>query len=136
LPLCEADSVVVWMLLLASWLRFPLVWQEQNVHLTLLNGERTPDRRYVLLHFQLRATDHVAAFRWQDLCRVINRQGEPIPQAADCGVDTGEGNRITMGPFPLKKNAKARLLLYYLAQPSDFPVQIQRADQPVGLPLP
>jgi hypothetical protein len=121
-------ALVLLLLLLTSW-------TEQGVEVTLVNPEVTRDNKYVLVHFRLRALSSVNGFSWQTFCQVVNVRGEAIPQAADCGVDTGTGNRITMGPFPLKKGEKGTLMLYYLAEPADFPVQVVVNGQTVGKPL-
>lgn len=112
-----------------------LLWVEQGVQVTLINPEVTRDNKYVLVHFRVRAVSDVTGFEWQSLCRVVNVRGEDVPQAADCGVDTGTGNRITMGPFPLKKGEKGTMMLYYLAEPADFPVQLMVNGEAVGKPL-
>lgn len=117
------------LLLLA--LAFPHSWEEQGVKITLVNPEFTRDKRYVVVHLRLVPTMDVAAFRWQDLVRVINKAGQPVPQANDCGVD----HRITMGNFLLRKGKKTEVLLYYLSQPDDFPVQIMVGEQALGKPL-
>ena len=117
------------LLLLA--LSFPYGWEEQGVKITLINPEVTPDKRYVLVHLRLQPTMDVAAFRWQNLVQVINKDGQAVPQANDCGAD----EHITMGEFLLHKGRKTSLMLYYLSQPSDFPVQIQVNDQPIGKAL-
>ena len=117
--------------LLMMVLAFPYSWEEQGVRITLVNPEVTPDRHYVLVHLRLQPTMDIAAFRWQNLCTVVNKAGQPLPQANDCGVN----EHITMGDFPLKKNQRSSLMIYYLAQPADFPVQIFVGDAPVGRPL-
>lgn len=109
----------------------PLSWTEQGVEVTLINPERTPDRRYVLVHLRLKAQLDVGAFSWQGLCQVRNRAGDLLPQAGDCGVDM----RITTGPFALKKGKRVALLLYYFAKPDDFPIQVEVEGKPVGRPV-
>lgn len=109
----------------------PTSWTEQGVEITLINPERTPDRRYVLVHLKLQAQLDVGAFSWQGLCQVRNRAGELLPQAGDCGVDM----RITTGQFALKKGKRVALLLYYFARPEDFPVQVEIEGKPVGRPV-
>lgn len=117
--------------LLLALAGFPHTWEEQGVKVTLVNPEVTPDRRYVLVHLRLQPTIDVAYFRWQSLVRVVNRAGETVPQANDCGVD----HKLTLGDFPLRKGRRTEVLMYYLAQPSDFPVQIWVGDQVVGNPI-
>jgi hypothetical protein len=121
--------MLVSLLLLA--LTFPYSWEEQGVKITLVHPEVTRDKRYVLVHLRVQASMDVAAFRWQNLVQVINREGQSVSQANDCGVD----RRITMGQFLLRKGQKSEVLLYYLSQPADFPVQIMVGEQAVGSPL-
>lgn len=121
---------MVWALLLLG-LKFPYSWEEQGVSCTFINPEYTRDKHYVIAHLNLRPRVPVAAFRWQGLVNVINAQGQPVPQAGDCKFDQS----ITTGMPPLAKDKTIPLLMYWLAQPSDFPVQIYVGEQALGDPL-
>lgn len=117
--------------LLILGLKFPYTWEEQGVRCTFLNPEYTRDKRYVIAHLSLRPTVDVAAFEWQGLITVKNKLGESVPQAGDCKFDQS----ITTGPPPLQKGKTVPVLMYWLAQPGDFPVQVYVGDEALGAPL-
>lgn len=117
--------------LLLLGLRFPYTWEEQGVRCTLINPEYTRDKKYVIAHLSLRPSVNVSAFQWQGLVTVKNRLGESVPQAGDCKFDQS----ITYGQPPLAKDKTIPVLMYWLAQPSDFPVQIYVGEQALGEPL-
>ncbi len=113
------------MTLILLLLLAPLLWDEQGAKLRFLNSEATRDKAYVLVHLELTPQMDVAAFRWEGLAQVVNRQGESLPIAGDCGVDMLR----TSGHFPLKRGKKQRLLLYFPSAPSDFPLEVQVQGQ-------
>ncbi|MFN8609541.1 MAG: hypothetical protein U0931_18525 [Vulcanimicrobiota bacterium] len=121
---------MVWALLLLG-LKFPYTWEEQGVRCTFINPEYTRDKHYVIAHLTLRPRVNVAAFQWHGLVSVINAQGQSVPQANDCKFDQS----ITTGMPALAKDKTIPLLMYWLAQPSDFPVQIYVGEQALGEPL-
>lgn len=121
---------MVFALLLLA-LRFPYTWEEQGVRCTFLNPEYTRDKHYVIAHLTVRAQAEVSSFQWRGLITVKNKQGETVPQANDCKFDQS----ITTGDPPLPKGKTLPVLMYWLAQPSDFPVQIYVGEQPLGEPL-
>lgn len=121
----------MWWAFLLLGLKFPYTWEEQGVRCTFINPEYTRDKHYVIAHLTLRPSVPVAAFRWQGLVRVVNVRGEAVPQAGDCKFDQS----ITTGMPPLAKDKTIPLLMYWLAQPDDFPVQIYVGDQALGDPL-
>lgn len=122
--------MLLWSILLMG-LKLPYIWEEQGVRCTLINPEYTRDKHYVIAHLSLRPNVEVAAFQWQGLMTVKNKAGENIPQAGDCKFDQS----ITTGPPPLKKGKTIPLLMYWLAQPGDFPVQVYVGEVAVGAPL-
>lgn len=115
------------MALILLLLLAPLLWEEQGAKLRFLNSEATRDKAYVLVHLELTPQMDLAAFRWEGLAQVINRQAESLPIAGDCGVDMLR----TSGHFPLKKGKKQRLLLYFYATPGDFPLEVHLQGQVV-----
>ena len=121
----------MWWAFLLLGLKFPYTWEEQGVRCTFINPEYTRDKHYVIAHLTLRPSVPVAAFQWQGLVRVVNLRGDGVPQAGDCKFDQS----ITTGFPPLAKDKTIPLLMYWLTQPDDFPVQIFVGDQPLGDPL-
>ncbi len=117
--------------LLLLGLKFPYTWEEQGVRCTFINPEYTRDKHYVIAHLSLRPRVEVSAFQWQGLVTVKNKLGESVQQAGDCKFDQS----ITTGYPPLKKDQTIPVLMYWLAQPNDFPVQIYVGEQAVGEPL-
>jgi hypothetical protein len=117
--------------MLLAAIHWPYTWESHGVRLTLVNPEVTPDKRYILVHLRLRGLIEQGSFDWQNQVTVLNREGQPVPQAGDCGVN----DTITKGPFRVSKDKNYRVLFYYFAQASDFPCQLQVGEQLVGAPF-
>jgi hypothetical protein len=109
---------------------FPWSFKRDGLKFRVSNTEVTSTNANVLVHlFVLRETDKAAKeLSWQSLFELETKSGQLLSCSSDCGVDSGNGLQISMGPVPLRDRWETRFMIYFNVNAADFPVRLHLPD--------